>query len=75
MEYEEVQNLIDLDITPKHKFWQCSILFISVSTLAVSIVSMGNIIYAYQYLHEHDYSHLLKNISKIVHKACEEFQC
>lgn len=75
MEYGDIQNLIDLETTPKHKFWKCSVLFVSVSTLVVSAASLGNIIYAYQYLHQHDYSHLIKNITKIIHKACEEFNC
>jgi len=75
MNNEEQKLLINIEDTPKKKCYQCTVITLLIANLTVGIASLGNIIYAYQYVHQHDYSGIIKNITKLIHKACEEFQC
>jgi predicted transcriptional regulator len=75
MDYKDIKNLINVDDIPKYKYWRYSLTLLVSVNLIISITSLGNILYGYQYFHDHDYSGIIKNISKIIKKACEEINC
>jgi len=67
--------LISNEDKMKNKYWKYCMTILGVSNLVFSIATFGNIIYAYQYVQDNNYSELIKNITKIIHKACQEFDC
>lgn len=75
MDYKDIKNLINVDDIPKYKCWRYSTTLLISINLIISIASLGNILYGYQYFHDNDYSGIIKNLSKLIKKACEEITC